>query len=43
MPFRWSINPYRGCAHSCHYCFARKTHTYLDLNADDDFSGVIFV
>jgi DNA repair photolyase len=42
MPFRWSINPYRGCAHSCHYCFARKTHTYLDLDAGDDFSGIIF-
>jgi DNA repair photolyase len=42
MPFRWSINPYRGCAHSCHYCFARKTHTFLDLDGDDAFSGIIF-
>ena len=25
VPFRWTINPYRGCSHSCVYCFARKT------------------
>lgn len=42
MPFRWSLNPYRGCAHGCHYCFARSTHAFLELDADADFSGVLF-
>src|SRR3712207_5587048 len=42
MPFKWSLNPYRGCAHGCHYCFARSTHAFLDLGADGDFSSVLF-
>lgn len=43
MPFRWTLNPYRGCVHGCHYCFARRTHTFLELDAGTDFSNVIFV
>ena len=43
MGFRWSANPYRGCVHGCHYCFARRYHTYLDMGAGEDFSGVILV
>jgi DNA repair photolyase len=43
MPFRWSLNPYRGCSHSCHHCYARATHAYLGLNADPDFETRIFV
>jgi DNA repair photolyase len=43
MPFNWTVNPYRGCGHACTYCFARRTHTYLDLNAGRDFEREIVV
>jgi len=43
VPFRWTINPYRGCSHACVYCFARNTHTYLDLDYGHDFDSQIVV
>lgn len=43
MPFDWTVNPYRGCSHACVYCFARGTHTYLDLDAGRDFDSQIVV
>jgi DNA repair photolyase len=43
MPFRWTINPYRGCTHACVYCFARPTHRYLDFDAGRDFEREIVV
>jgi DNA repair photolyase len=43
MPFRWTVNPYRGCSHACTYCFARPTHKYLDFGAGRDFEREIVV
>ena len=43
MPFRWTVNPYRGCSHACTFCFARPTHTYLGFNAGRDFDREIVV
>ena len=43
MPFEWTINPTRGCLHQCTYCFARRTHEYLDLDAGKDFDTQIIV
>src|SRR6266567_1605794 len=43
VPFRWTINPYRGCQHSCTYCFARNTHSYLDLDSGHDFDSKVIV
>ncbi len=43
MPFRWTINPYRGCSQACVYCFARPTHKYLDFGAGRDFEREIVV
>ncbi|MFF0488154.1 Rv2578c family radical SAM protein [Nocardia sp. NPDC004068] len=43
LPFKWTINPMRGCSHACRYCFARTTHEYLDLDAGRDFDSQIVV
>ncbi|WP_199424084.1 Rv2578c family radical SAM protein [Actinotalea solisilvae] len=43
MPFRWTVNPMRGCLHACSYCFARPTHEYLELDAGRDFETQIVV
>ncbi|RJT80736.1 radical SAM protein [Arthrobacter cheniae] len=43
MPFSWTINPFRGCSHACVYCFARKTHSYLNLDTGLDFDAQLVV
>ncbi|MEJ3404874.1 Rv2578c family radical SAM protein [Rathayibacter sp. YIM 133350] len=43
IPLEWTVNPYRGCSHACAYCFARPTHTYLDLDGGNDFDRQIIV
>ncbi len=43
MPFRYTVNAYRGCSHACTYCFARPSHRYLGLGPGEDFERRIVV
>ncbi len=43
MPFAYTVNTFRGCSHSCVYCFARKTHEWLELDTGSDFDSQIVV
>ena len=41
-PFRWTLNPYRGCRHACRYCYARPTHEFWGMNAGEEFDQRVF-
>jgi DNA repair photolyase len=43
MPFRWTVNPWRGCTHACFYCYARSTHAWLELDTGLGFDTQIVV
>src|ERR1700731_4405868 len=43
LPFRYTVNGYRGCSHACRYCFARPTHEYLDFDGGTDFDTQVVV
>ncbi|WP_166352358.1 Rv2578c family radical SAM protein [Phytoactinopolyspora limicola] len=43
VPFGWTVNPYRGCTHACTYCFARRSHEWLEFDAGRDFDSEIVV
>ncbi|MGZ3563275.1 MAG: radical SAM protein [Vulcanimicrobiaceae bacterium] len=43
MPFPWSINPYRGCYHQCVFCYARRTHSFLEEDGVDRWGSRIYV
>lgn len=42
VPFHWTVNPYRGCEFGCHYCYARYTHEFMELDGND-FESKIYV
>jgi len=42
VPFRFTVNPYRGCEFGCHYCYARYTHEFMDVSGDE-FESKIYV
>lgn len=43
MPFEWSLNPYRGCAHGCSFCYARAFQSFIGMEANDEFQNHILL
>ncbi len=42
FPFKWTLNPYRGCRHACRYCYARPTHEFWGMDAGREFEQRVF-
>ena len=43
MPFTWTVNPYRGCAMGCKYCYAAYTHEFLGIGVPEQFHSLVYV
>jgi DNA repair photolyase len=43
MPFTWTVNPYRGCAMGCRYCYAAYTHEFMGIETPEEFHTTVFV
>ena len=43
MPFRWTVNPYRGCAMGCRYCYATYTHEFMGIATPEEFHSTVYV
>src|SRR5687768_2425932 len=43
MPFRWTVNPYRGCAMGCRYCYATYTHEFMGITTPEEFHSTVYV
>jgi DNA repair photolyase len=43
MPFAWTVNPYRGCAMGCRYCYATYTHEFMGIETPEDFHTTVYV
>jgi DNA repair photolyase len=42
-PFEWTVNPYRGCAMGCRYCYAAYTHEFMGIAVPEQFHSLIYV
>jgi DNA repair photolyase len=43
MPFTWTVNPYRGCAMGCRYCYATYTHEFMGITTPETFHSLVYV
>src|SRR5687767_2688332 len=43
LPFTWTVNPYRGCAMGCRYCYATYTHEFMGISTPEAFHSLVYV